>query len=91
MVEKSGDVLSGGEKKRLFIKIGVCGALPRAPLKPFLEEGFKNPKNFKGIWFDRVSFTPNKIGGCCIGARLSINAYEGAPYPARSEADTICL
>ena len=44
--------------KKALYKIGVCGALPRAPLKPFLEEGFKDPKNFQGKGFDRVSFTP---------------------------------
>ena len=59
------------------------------PLKGFLKEALKNPKNFKGNGIDRVSFTPNKIGGCCIGALLSINAYAGAPYPARDRADDI--
>ena len=34
--------------------MGLCpfpenaGALPRAPLKPFLKEGLKDPKNFMG-------------------------------------------
>ena len=40
------------------MNIGVCGALPRAPLKGFLEESLKDPKNFQGIGFDKVSFTP---------------------------------
>ena len=31
-----------------FDIIGVCGALPRTPLKGFLEEALKDPKNFQG-------------------------------------------
>ena len=45
-------------KKGSSEKLVFTGLCPAPPLKGFLEEALKDPKNFQGIGFDRVSFTP---------------------------------
>ncbi len=59
----------------------VCGALPRTPLKPFLKEGLKNPKNFQKRVLNKVWFTPNEIGGCRHGRPPFFKRSRGDPYP----------